>query len=119
MFAAFSSSYYVGRMLVEPHDGDDALMHQPQHEQVNQQLYAEGDGIERLDNPLVMKLERCHFPVHGDPGVPRDTLLVPDWVRTEIREGPLPAVLEVLLATAEAAPRLLRYCGAGDDVVAT
>lgn len=119
MFAPFSNGYYVGRMVVEPHDGDEALIPQSQHERMNEQLYAEGTGIERLDNPLIMKLDRRHFPVHGDRGVPHNTLLVPEWVRADVRDGPLPAVLEVLLAKAEAVPRLLHYCGLGDDVVAT
>lgn len=119
MFAPFSDGYYVGRMIVEPHDGTDALMQRSQHEYMNEQLYAEGKGIESLDHPLIMKLEHQHFPVHGDTGVPEDTLLVPEWVHRHVREGPLPAVLEVLLATADAVPRILRYCGAGDDVVAT
>lgn len=119
MFAPFSTGYYVGRLRVVPHDGDDALIQRAQHERMNRQLYAEGEGVERVDYPLVMKLGATHFPVHGDAGVPDDTLCIPERVRAEVREGPLPAVLEVLLAKAEAAPRLLEFSGAGDDIVAT
>ena len=119
MFAPFSNGYYVGRMVVEPYQGDDALMQQNQHERMNEQLYADGAGVERLDHPLIMKLDSNHFPVHGDPGVPDHTLYIPAWLHEELRDGPLPAVREVLLAKAEVAPRLLALCGLGDDVVAT
>ncbi len=119
MFAPFSRGYYVGRMLVEPHDGEDALMQADQHACVNEQLYADGGGIARLDRPLVMKLAHRHFPVHADTGVPESTLFVPRWVLEGIHTKPLPAVLEVLLAKADTVPRVLRYSGLDDDVVAT
>ena len=119
MFAPFSSGYYVGRLVVEPHDGETALIHRDHHRSVNQELYASGDGIERLDHPLVMKLYHHHFAVHGDDGVPDHTLLVPESVLADIPERPFPAVLEVLLAKAEMAPKLLSLLGIDGDFVAT
>ena len=111
MFADFSSGYYVGRLYVEPHGGDTALMQREQHERVNEQLYATDAGIERLDHPLVMKLENSHFPVHGDDGIPGNTLAVPHGVVESTTIDPLPSLREVLLAKAERAAQLLDLTG--------
>lgn len=119
MFAPFSSGYYVGRLVVEPHQGDEALMQRSQHERVNEQLYATGRGIERLDYPLFMKLWMRHFPVHADDGVPEDTLLVPERMAEADHSDPLPGVREILLAKPAVVTRLLAWAGDGTDVVAT
>ena len=107
MFEQFSSGYYLGEMYVEPHDGDYAVLNRADHERVNEQLYATGEGLERLDAPLVMKLDGRHFPVLGDGDVPTGTLALPPTY-TERR---LPASREVLLAKADRAVELLRYAG--------
>jgi hypothetical protein len=107
MFERFSSGYYLGRLYVEPHDGERALIHESDHERVNRQLYAEGVGVERVDYPLVMKLGGSHFPVHGSDGVPSGTLAVPGSLSTD----GLPDRREVLLAAADRADELLRYAG--------
>jgi hypothetical protein len=107
MFERFSSGYYLGRLYVEPHDGERAVIHRTDHERVNEQLYAAGVGVERVDFPLVMKLDGSHFPVHGDDGVPSGTLAVPD----SMTESALPDRREVLLADADRADELLRYAG--------
>lgn len=108
MFEVFSNGYYLGRLFVEPHDGDRAAMHSRQHERVNEQLYATGEGIERTDYPLVMKLDTAHLRVHGSEDVPADTLAVPrDRLERSGIENP-PALREVLLAKAEHAERLVR-----------
>jgi hypothetical protein len=111
MFEEFSSGYYFGRLYVESFDGDRVLMRRDQHERVNEQLYASGEGIERLDAPLVMKLDERHFPVHGKSGVPRDTLAVPDPLLEDTRVRNPPALKEVLLAKADRARQLLRLTG--------
>ncbi|MFC7046852.1 DUF5802 family protein [Halobacteriaceae archaeon GCM10025711] len=109
MFEEFSSGYYLGRLYVEPHEGDRALMQRSQHEHVNRQLYATGTGVERLDNPLVMKLDTHHFSVHGSDDVPDDTIAVPaSLVEDTGIENP-PALTEVLLAKADRAAQLLSY----------
>lgn len=108
MFEQFSSGYYLGEMFVEPHDGERALMHRADHEQVNKQLYTTGEGLEPLDTPLVMKLDRTHFPVLGDDGIPAGTLVVP---RSVAPDDSLPNRREVFLAKAERASDLLRYAG--------
>lgn len=119
MFAAFSRGYYVGRMQVEPHGGDDALMQRRAVEAVNEQLYATGNGVERTDYPLVMKLWQRHFPVHADTGVPEHTLLIPDrFIHDPVAE-PLPSIREVLLAKPPVVRRLMQWSGDGSDVVAT
>jgi len=110
MFEAFSSGYYLGRLFVEPSPDDRAAIHENHHEQVNRQLYAEGEGVERLDNPLVMKLDSTHFPVHGDDRVPEGTLTVPQSIledASSVRNPP--TTTEVLLAKADHAKRLVEY----------
>jgi hypothetical protein len=111
MFETFSSGYYFGRLYVEPFDGDRPAMQREQHERVNEQLYATGDGVERLDAPLVMKLGNRHFPVHGDEGVPGHTLALPEAMLEEVHVENPPTLQEVLLAKADRAEQLLRMSG--------
>ncbi|UPM44126.1 DUF5802 family protein [Halocatena salina] len=106
MFEPFSRAYYLGRLYIEPHQGDRPVMHDEQHEAVNEQLYATGAGIERLDNPLVMKLGSRHLAVHGDAGVPGRTLAVPEPMLPERLDTP-PTLREVLLAKADRATQLV------------
>ena len=114
MFEAFSEGYYLGRLYVEPHDGVRPVMHAGQHERVNRQVYATDDGLERLDHPLVMKLDDQHFAVHGADGVPADTLGLPEPLLEETRIERPPALREVLLAKADRAAQLLDWFGLGD-----
>lgn len=111
MFEVFSDGYYLGRLYVEPHPGDQAVMQADQHERVNRQVYAAGEGIERLDYPLVMKLEDRHFPVHGAEDVPADTLGLPGPLLDGSRIDSPPALREVLLAKADRAAQLLDWFG--------
>lgn len=111
MFEPFSDGYYLGRLYVEPTDGEQTVMHTDQHEQVNRQLYASGDGIERLDTPLVVKLDSAHLAVHGADDVPSDTLAVPTDVLSDLSVDTPPTLEEVLLAKADRAAQLLRYVG--------
>ncbi|WP_339104844.1 DUF5802 family protein [Haloterrigena salinisoli] len=118
MFEVFSRSYYLGRLYVTPIDGDRALMHSDQHERINEEVYATGDGLERLDAPLVMKLESGHFPVHGDDAVPTNTLAVPEPMLEDTDVRNPPSLREVLLARRERAEQLLTWAGglsASDD----
>lgn len=109
MFAPFSSAYYLGRLYVGPADGDTAGFQAALHESVNQALYADGSGVERLDHPLVMKLGTSHFAVEPDASVPEGALAVPEPVlEAEAVENP-PALREVLLAKADHAQRLVDY----------
>ena len=115
MFEVFSRSYYLGRLYVTPSDGDHARMHSQQHERVNEELYATGEGVERLDSPLVMKLESGHFPVLGGDNVPANTLEVPEPILegTQIRNPP--ELQEVFLARRERARQLLSFSGGWPD----
>jgi len=106
MFEQFSRGYYLGRLYVQPSDDDAATMCRRQHERVNEQLYASGEGIERTDLPLVMKVGTNHFPVHGEEGVPADTLAVPEEILDGTVRNP-PTLQEVLLAKADRAAQLL------------
>ncbi|MWV41310.1 DUF5802 family protein [Natrialba sp. INN-245] len=119
MFEVFSGSYYLGRLYVTPTDGECAVMHRAQHERINQEVYATGDGVERLDAPLVMKLESTHFPVHGDEAVPSNTLAVPESMLEGTRIRNPPSLREVFLARRERARQLLEFAGGwqpgGDD----
>ena len=107
MFEVFSRSYYLGRLYVTPTDEDRALMHREQHERINEEVYTSGEGIERLDAPLVMKLESRHFPVHGAETVPANTLAVPEAMLDGTRIRNPPTLHEVLLARRERARQLL------------
>jgi len=111
MFEEFSSGYYLGRLYVQPTDENAAVIDREQHEHVNRELYASGEGVERLDAPLVMKIHEQHVPVHGEDGVPRDTLLLPESMVDETRIENPPALTEVFLAKADRAKQLLRITG--------
>lgn len=107
MFERFSRGYYVGRLYVQPMpDGGPAICRE-QHEQVNRELYATGDGVERTDYPLVMKLGNHHLAVHGAEEVPADTLAVPRDLLEDTSVRNPPAFHEVLLAKADRAEQLL------------
>ena len=108
MFERFSSGYYLGELYVEPHDGDRAVIQRADHERVNEQLYADDDGITRLDAPLVMKVGTGHLPVGADEGIPSGTLAIP---RRLAPDDELPSKRGVLLADADRAERLLRWEG--------
>jgi len=107
MFEQFSRGYYLGRLYVEPTSEETATMCRTQHEYVNEQLYADGEGIERLDRPLVMKVGSTHISVHGEEGVPADTLSVPESVLDDAAVRNPPTLTEVLLAKADRASQLL------------
>ena len=115
MFEEFSSGYYLGRLYVQPYDGDRPVMSRDQHEHVNDQIYATGEGLERLDAPLVMKLDERHIAVHGEDGLPEDTLVLPEEVLEDSRVRNPPALKEVLLAKSHRAHQLLSLAGGGPD----
>jgi hypothetical protein len=109
MFERFTSSYFLGRLYVEPSDRPRAAIHEADHRRANEHLYATGEGLERLDHPLVMKFDDHgpHFPVVGDDSVPTGTLVVP----RELADGRRAGHQELLLAAADRAEELLRYSG--------
>ena len=109
MFAPFSSGYYLGRLYVEPASGTEAMFQEAHHERVNRELYASGEGIERLDRPLVMKLANRHFTVHPDAAVPEGALAVPERVLESANVENPPELREVLLARAGHAERLVEF----------
>lgn len=109
MFEEFSSGYYLGRLYVQPSDGQQAVIRRDQHERINEQLYATGEGIERLDSPLVMKVEKHHVAVQGEDGIPEGTLVLPEDLLEDTGIRNPPALKEVLLAKADRAEQLLRY----------
>lgn len=109
MFQPFSSGYYLGRLYVEPSPGEAAVLHRAEHETANEELYATGEGVERLDHPLVMKLDNHHFPVHAAESVPQRTLAVPETLLESTRVENPPELREVLLAKAEHAKWLVEY----------
>ena len=111
MFERFSRGYYLGRLYVEPSADGSPAMCREQHEQVNRQLYTDGEGIERTDRPLVVKLGTRHLAVEGDEAVPADTLAVPEDVLAEVDVANPPTLQEVLLAKADRARQLLSMTG--------
>lgn len=109
MFEQFSSGYYLGRLYVEPFGGEQAAIRRDEHEHINEQLYASGEGVERLDNPLVMKVGQHHLAVQGADGVPEGTLALPESTLEDTGIENPPTLKEVLLAKADRAAQLLRY----------
>ena len=109
MFEAFSGSYYLGRLYVEPRNGTEPAMSRRQYETVHRQLY----DVDGSDQPLVMKLDQRHFPVTGVESVPADTLAVPPEILSDSRVENPPSLREVLLATADRADQLLSLTGGG------
>lgn len=109
MFEQFSRGYYMGRLYVEPSADTVATMCREQHERVNEQLYASGEGLERLDKPLVMKVGSTHFAVHAEEGVPADTIAIPESLLEDSTVRNPPSLKEILLAKADRAKQLLKY----------
>lgn len=114
MFEQFSGGYYLGRLYVEPYEGDRPAMSRINHEQVSRQLYATDDGeslpapsdpVADGTQPLVMKLGSRHLAVRGRDEVPDRTLAVPFDVADD--DGSLPDLREVLLAKAPRAEQLI------------
>lgn len=108
MFEDFSGGYYLGRLYVQPGRTDHPVIHRQQHQRVSREFYASASSS---DLPLVMKIDNTHIAVHGDGGVPQDTLLLPESMldRTRIRNPP--SLEEVLLAKPDYARQLLRFDG--------
>ena len=105
MFEQFSSGYYLGRLYVEPYDGDRAAIHRSHHEQVNEALY----GSESDADPLVMKVGSTHLAVHAAEDVPGRTLALPERALSATRVDNPPTLQEVLLAKADRARQLLEF----------
>lgn len=102
IFEDFSSAYYLSRFYVTPYDGDRAAIQQDHHEHVNEELYATDDGLVRLDEPVVMKVDETYVPVHGDEDIPDGMLAVPDDILDTIRVTNPPELKEVLLPKPDA-----------------
>ncbi len=111
MFEPFSNSYYIGRMFVTPAGEDRSVMQQAQLERLNEACVDDEEGITDLDQPLVMKLGRRHFPVHGDEGIPEGTLAVPESLLEDTSVSNPPTVAGVLLATGARARQMLWLSG--------
>lgn len=108
MFEEFSGGYYLGRMYVEPHDGDRPAIQDDDFAEVSRDVYGSEDG-----KPLVVKVDRHHLVVDGDESVPRGTLGVPRSLVNELDVRNPPTLKEVLLAKSEHATRILGMGGAG------
>lgn len=109
MFEAFSAGYYIGRFYIEPYDGAHAVMDRDQHEAANEQVYTTGETIERLDHPLVMKVDESHLPIFAADDIPMNTLGLPDAALEAARIDQPPTPKEVLVAKAERAAQLLEW----------
>jgi len=115
MFEEFSHGYYLGRLYVTPSPEERALIERTTHDRVSEQLYAAESDASTPDS-LVMKLDTAHFPVHGDDGVPTETLAVPEELLESLDVSNPPTLTEVFLAKADRAEQLLQFARpAGDD----
>ncbi len=109
MFEEFSAGYYVGQLYIELTDGEHAVMDRDQHQAANEQVYATGEGVERVDLPLIMSVDESYFPVFGADDVSTDTLAVPGTILETTRINDPPTLKEVLVAKAAEATRLLDW----------
>jgi hypothetical protein len=108
MFEEFSSGYYLGRLYVTPSPEERALIERTTHERVSEQLYDHDPGNATPDS-LVMKLDTAHLAVHGDDGVPAETLAVPEDVLAALDVENPPTLTEVFLAKGDRAQQLLQF----------
>jgi hypothetical protein len=108
-FEEFSSSYYVGQLYIEPTNREHAVMERGQHEAANELVYTTGEGVERVDHPLIVKLNDTHFPVFGAKDIPTDTLGLPDAVLEATQVDAPPTLRSVLVAKAARAGQLLDW----------
>jgi hypothetical protein len=106
-FEHFSKGYYLGRLYLQESESGEPKMSREQHERVNRDIYASGEGVERTDLPLVMKVGRRHVAVSGEDGIPADTLAVPERVLDDADVRNPPDLREVFLAKADRAAQLL------------
>lgn len=109
MLTEFSAGYYVGRFDIESYEGDHAVMDRDRHEAANERVYAAGEGLERLDYPLVAKVETSHVPVFSADDVPPDALGLPADVLDAMRIDPPHPRKAVLVAKAHRARRLVEW----------
>lgn len=106
MFEEFSGGYYLSQFYVEPSPTNHPAIHTSAYNHVHESLYGESDGI-----PPVMKLGDTHMIVESEPGIPQDTLVVPESILEQTRVDNPPSLEEVLLAKREYAQQLLRLGG--------
>lgn len=112
MFEPFSRGYYLGRLHVEPHGRSRAVMSRDQHEAIDRQLNRRGEPAPADGTrPVVMKVGRRHFRVHGADHIADDSLLIPRSM-TEIDSA---EARPVLLAKATRADQLAELTGDGGD----
>ena len=109
MFEQFSTGYYLGRLYVEPYDGDHAAIHRAHHEQVNETLY------DSEDSPIVMKVGSTHLAVGGAEDVPGRTLALPERALSAVGVDNPPTLQEVFLAKADRARQLLEFSDGSAD----
>lgn len=108
-FEEYSAAYYMGVLSVEASNGDHAVMARDQHEAANRHIYTTGEGLERLDAPLVAKLDSTYFPIFASDDVPRDTLAVPDDILAATHVDNPPTLRGILVANAERAVQYLEW----------
>ncbi|MFB6216132.1 MAG: DUF5802 family protein [Candidatus Aenigmatarchaeota archaeon] len=106
----FSAGYYMGRFYVEPYDGNPTpVVNEDLHEEMNRQVYATGEGVERLDSPLVMKIENRHLPVEGVYDMPSGTIGVPYNTMKDMDIDNPPELKEVLVAKGDRVEQLRHW----------
>ncbi|MFC6942712.1 DUF5802 family protein [Salinirubellus sp. GCM10025818] len=108
-FEELSASYYVGQLYIEPTDGEHAVMEREQHEAANEQIYTTGERVERVDHPLIVKLDETHFLIFGAEDVPKEMLGLPDAVLEATQVDTPPTLRSVLVAKAARAAQLLDW----------
>lgn len=99
----WNPAYHLVSLIVE--EGDVPALNPRVHTEMNRVLYAEGEGIERLDYPILAKLKRRYFSVTRAETVDPYSIQLPaaDLDQMEIDA---PDRCELLIAKKSHAPQI-------------
>ena len=99
----WNPAYKITSVIVE--EGNHVALDPGVHEQLNRVLYAEGEGVERLDYPILAKLKQRYFTVKADKSVDPGYIELPAG---DIEEMGLdaPERCRMLVAKRDSAPRI-------------
>ena len=100
---SWNPAYHLTTAIVE--EGPVPAFHPGVHTHLNRFLYAEDQGIERLDCPILAKLKRKHFTVTGADTVDPESLHLPSSDIADMNIDP-PERCHILIARKDNAPMI-------------
>ncbi|AXR81496.1 DUF5802 family protein [Natrarchaeobaculum sulfurireducens] len=97
----WNPAYKLTSVIVE--EGDVPALNPGVHTEMNRVLYAEGEGVERLDYPILAKLKKRYFEVTRSEAVDPEFIQLPPG-DIEAMGLDTPERCEMLVAKRENAP---------------